>query len=93
MRGPKHVVKTGKNTVMDAEQAHKPLDSIDISNVVGLRDRALISAMTAWPSLSANSSMNVPVPDAPRQEHVVSDSAVRQNRHPIGTPPQMGSNH
>jgi site-specific recombinase XerD len=46
VRGPKHVVKTGKTTVLDAEQARKLLDSIDTSTVVGLRDRALISVMT-----------------------------------------------
>ncbi|HVC59350.1 MAG TPA: site-specific integrase [Acetobacteraceae bacterium] len=46
VRGPKHVVKTGKTTVLDAGQARKLPDSIDISAVVGLRDRALISVMT-----------------------------------------------
>ena len=46
VRGPKHVVKTGKTTVLDAEQARRLLDSIDTSTVVGLRDRALISVMT-----------------------------------------------
>ena len=46
VRGPKHVVKTGKTTVLDAEQARKLLDSIDTSTMVGLRDRALISVMT-----------------------------------------------
>ena len=46
MRGPKHVVKTGKTTVLTGEQARELLDSIDISTVVGLRDRALISVMT-----------------------------------------------
>ncbi len=46
VRGPKHVVKTGKTTVLDGDQARKLLDSIDVSTVVGLRDRALISVMT-----------------------------------------------
>ena len=46
VRGPKHVVKTGKATVLNAEQARRRLDSIDISTVIGLRDRALISVMT-----------------------------------------------
>ena len=46
VRGPKHVVKTGKTTVLDAEQARRLLDSIDVSTLVGLRDRALISVMT-----------------------------------------------
>ena len=46
VRGPKHVVKTGKTTVLTGEQARALLDSIDVSTVVGLRDRALISVMT-----------------------------------------------
>ena len=45
VRGPKHVVKTGKTTVLTGEQARELLDSIDTSTVVGLRDRALISVM------------------------------------------------
>jgi len=45
VRGPKHVVKRGKTHVLSAEDARKLLDSIDISNVVGLRDRALIAVM------------------------------------------------
>jgi site-specific recombinase XerD len=45
VRGPKHVVKKGKTLVLDADQTRKLLDSIDISHVVGLRDRALIAAM------------------------------------------------
>jgi hypothetical protein len=45
-RGPKHVVKTGKTTVLTGEQARELLDSIDTSTLVGLRDRALISVMT-----------------------------------------------
>ena len=39
VRGPKHVVKTGKTTVLDTDQARTLLDSIDISTVIGLRDR------------------------------------------------------
>ena len=54
VRGPKHVIKTGKTTVLDAEQARLLLDSIDTSTVVGLRDRALISVMTfAFARISA----------------------------------------
>ncbi len=47
MRGPKHVVKTGKTTVLDAEPGRRLLDSIDISTLVGLRDGALVSVMTS----------------------------------------------
>jgi site-specific recombinase XerD len=46
VRGPKHVVKTGKTTVLTGEQARQLLDSIDVSTLVGLRDRALVSVMT-----------------------------------------------
>ena len=45
VRGPKHVVKRGKTPVLKADQARSLLDSIDISTIVGLRDRALIGLM------------------------------------------------
>jgi site-specific recombinase XerD len=63
VRGPKHVVKTGKTTVLDAEQARLLLDSIDTSTVVGLRDRALISVMTfAFARIFGLSSGSAPTP-------------------------------
>src|SRR6478672_968172 len=46
VRGPKHVVKRGKTPVLTAKQARELLDSIDVSSLVGLRDRALIAVMT-----------------------------------------------
>jgi integrase/recombinase XerD len=45
VRGPKHVVKRGKTPVLTADQARQLLDSIDTSDVIGLRDRALIGLM------------------------------------------------
>jgi site-specific recombinase XerC len=60
VRGPKHVVKTGKTTVLDAEQARLLLDGIDTSTVVGLHDRALISVMTfAFSRIGAVVAMRV----------------------------------
>ena len=60
VRGPKHVVKTGKTTVLTGEQARELLDNIDISTVVGLRDRALISVMTfAFARIGAAVAMRV----------------------------------
>jgi site-specific recombinase XerC len=44
VRGPKHVVKTGK-AVLDITEARVLLDSIDVTTQTGLRDRALISLM------------------------------------------------
>ena len=45
VRGPKHVVKRGKTPVLKASQARQLLDSIDTTNIVGLRDRAIIATM------------------------------------------------
>jgi site-specific recombinase XerD len=60
VRGPKHVVKTGKTTVLDADQARTLLDSINVSTAVGLRDRALIALMTySFARVSAAVAMNV----------------------------------
>jgi integrase/recombinase XerD len=60
VRGPKHIVKTGKTTVLDGDQARKLLDSIDTSTLVGLRDRALISVMTfAFARIGAVVAMRV----------------------------------
>ncbi|MEZ5653729.1 MAG: tyrosine-type recombinase/integrase [Burkholderiaceae bacterium] len=46
VRGPKHSVRQGKTPVLTAEEARTLLDSIDVSNLVGLRDRAIIATMT-----------------------------------------------
>ena len=43
VRGPKYVVKHGKTPVLTAAEARQLLDSIDVSTVVGLRDRALMA--------------------------------------------------
>jgi site-specific recombinase XerD len=45
VRGPKHVVRRGKRPVLTEEQARRLLDSIDVTTLVGLRDRALIGVM------------------------------------------------
>jgi integrase len=46
VRGPKHVVKTGKTPVLDAAEWRRLLDTIPIATVRGLRDRALIATLT-----------------------------------------------
>lgn len=60
VRGPKHVVKRGKTTVLTADEARLLLDSIDTSTTIGLRDRALIGVMVySFARVSAAVSMNV----------------------------------
>ena len=46
VRGPKHSVRQGKTPVLTAEEARTLLDSIDVSTLIGLRDRAIIGLMT-----------------------------------------------
>jgi site-specific recombinase XerD len=45
VRGPSHVVKSGKTPVLDAAEARHLLASIDATTHAGLRDRALIALM------------------------------------------------
>ncbi|MBV9828867.1 MAG: site-specific integrase, partial [Alphaproteobacteria bacterium] len=60
VRGPKHVVRRGKTPVLNEDQARRLIDSIDISTLVGLRDRALIGVMTyAFARIGAVVAMRV----------------------------------
>jgi len=43
VRGPKYVVKKGKTPVLSEDEARSLLASIDASDIIGLRDRALIA--------------------------------------------------
>lgn len=45
VRGPRHVVRSGKTPVLEPAEARVLLDSIDTTTPAGLRDRALISLM------------------------------------------------
>lgn len=60
VRGPKHVVMKGKTPVLTAEETRHLLDSIDCSQIIGLRDRALIGVMVySFARVSAAIGMNV----------------------------------
>ena len=45
VRGPKYSVRRGKTPVLTAPETRELLDAIDITTVIGLRDRALIATM------------------------------------------------
>ena len=45
VHGPKVVVRKGKTPVLDADQTRALLDSPSLTNITGLRDRALIGTM------------------------------------------------
>jgi integrase/recombinase XerD len=60
VRGPKYVVKRGKTPVLSADQARQLLDSIDVAELSGLRDRALIGVMVyTFARVSAVTTMRV----------------------------------
>ena len=46
VRGPKHVVKTGKTPVLEGEEWRRLLDSIPTASLRDHRDRALIATLT-----------------------------------------------
>jgi site-specific recombinase XerD len=46
VKGPSHSAKKGKTPVLDADEARGLLASIKTTNIVGLRDRAVIALMT-----------------------------------------------
>lgn len=45
VRGPKHSQRRGKTPVLQADEARTLIDSIDVTSLSGLRDRALIGLM------------------------------------------------
>jgi integrase/recombinase XerD len=60
VRGPRHSVMKGSTTVMSSLEATAFLNGIDVSHVVGLRDRALIGVMVyAFARVSAVVNLKV----------------------------------
>ncbi len=60
VRGPKYVIKKGKTPVLTPEEARLLLDSIDVGENSGLRDRALLAVMVySFARVSAVVAMNV----------------------------------
>ncbi len=60
VRGPRHIVRRGKTSVLDPAEARQLIDAIDATTVIGLRDRALIGLMVyAFARIGAAISMRV----------------------------------
>jgi integrase/recombinase XerD len=60
VRGPRHSVVKGSTTVMSSQEATAFLNGINVSHVVGLRDRALVGVMVyAFARISAVVSLKV----------------------------------
>jgi site-specific recombinase XerD len=60
VRGPRHSVSKGVTPVLSSEEATALLTGMDVSSVVGLRDRAIIAVMTyTFARVSAVVALNV----------------------------------
>jgi site-specific recombinase XerD len=60
VRGPRHVVKSGKTPVLEPDEARALLDSINVTTQAGLRDRALIGLMVySFARIGAALSMSI----------------------------------
>ena len=60
VRGPKHVVKSGKTLVLSAAETRALLDGIDVATLAGLRDRALLGVLVySFARVTAAVSMRV----------------------------------
>ena len=60
VRGPRHVVKAGKTPVLSAKETRTLLDDIDVSTLVGLRDRAFLGVLVySFARVSAAVSLRV----------------------------------
>ena len=60
VRGPMHVVKAGKTPVLSAKETRTLLDGIDVSTLVGLRDRAFLGVLVySFARVSAAVSLRV----------------------------------
>ena len=60
VRGPRHVVKAGKTPVLSAKETRALLDGIDVSTLVGLRDRAFLGVLVySFARVSAAVSLRV----------------------------------
>jgi site-specific recombinase XerC len=60
VRGPRYSQNTGKTPILDRAEARTLLDSIDGSDVVGARDKAIVALMLfSWARVSAVVGMKV----------------------------------
>ena len=68
VRGPKHVVKTGKTPVLEGDEWRKLFASIPTATLRDLRDRALIATLTySFARINAALKIRVEGPPAARR--------------------------
>lgn len=60
VRGPRHVVHKGSTPVLSAAEARTLIDAIDVTTLIGLRDRAIMGVMVySFARVSATVGMNI----------------------------------
>ena len=91
VRGPTHVVKTGKTPVLQPAEARLLLDTIDTSTLRGLRDRALLAVMVySFARVSAVVGMRVEELLPAGQALVAAAPGKRRQASRRAGPPQGG---
>ena len=68
MKGPSYTTKQGKMPVLDATEAGKLLDSVDVRMPIGLRARALIALMV-FSFTQIGAALTMRVDDVYVQQH------------------------
>ena len=79
VRGPKHVVKTGKTPVLDAKEWRKLIDSIPTETVRDLRDRALIATLS-YSFARITAALKMKVEDLTAARRGLAAAAARERR-------------
>ena len=79
VRGPKHVVKTGKTPVLDGKEWRRLIDAIPIDTVRDLRDRALIATLT-YGFARVGAALKMRVEDLQSKGAGLADPAAREGR-------------
>ena len=86
VRGPKHVVKSGKTPVLSAKETRALLDGIDVMNLVGLRDRAFLGVLV-YSFARVTAAVSLRVADYYTQGRVRSSGSTRKADGTTSSPP------
>jgi integrase len=86
VRGPKHVVKTGKTPVLEGDEWRRLLDSIPTDTVRDLRDRGLMSATLTYSFARIGAALAMKVEDLRPRGGPGSCGSTRKAARPTSCP-------
>ena len=86
VRGPKHVVKTGKTPILSAKETRALLDGIEVSTLAGLRDRAFLGVLV-YSFARVSAAVALRVADYYTRAHARSSVSTRRAGGTTSSPP------